>query len=148
MPRKAQAGAVYARPQQEYTLASGRPVVFKNPDFYALASGGIELPNQTKLDIWEMVYRGLPDVPKEQLLSDERYTRTLFHCAQLVTEPRVRLDDDDEEGVVERWEWILPDLLAAYSFLRWGPPKVAKDKKPGASEEVAPASGGLPPSAE
>lgn len=122
-------------PTRPYTLGSGRVVTFTQPDLFDLASGKIELPNSAKADIWHLIYRNGADDPQQQLLSDERYARSLFYAAQLVITPRVRLDDEDAEAVIDRRELSLPDLLAAYSFLRYGPPPATPQGGDGGTAE-------------
>lgn len=124
----------FTPPTQPYTLASGRTVTFTQPDLFDLASGKVDLPNSAKLDIWHLLYRAGLDDPTQQLLSDERYARSLYYAAQLVTTPRIRLDDEDDAAIIDRRELGLPDLLAAYNFLRYGPPKVAQGGEPGTDE--------------
>ncbi len=133
--------------RRDYTLASGRPVVFEQPDMLAFASGKIEMPSQAKLDVWHLLYRAGVDDPAQQLLSDERYARSLYYAAQLVITPRVRLDDDDE-GEIDRRELALPDLLAAYTFLRFGPPAPAARRDDRAGETAAHSGGDVPQGAE
>lgn len=133
---------------QPYTLASGRVVTFTQPDMFDLASGKVELPNTAKLEIYHLIYRGGMDDPQQQLLSDERYTRSLYYCAQLVITPRVRLDDEDGEAVIDRRELSIPDLLAAFRFLRYGPAALAPDRNAGAPENAVSDGGDVPQSAE
>ncbi len=125
-----------------YTLSSGRAVTFEQPDLFDLASGKVDLPNSAKRDIWDLLLRYGGDAkPDEQLLADERWIRAHFYAAQLVIVPRVRLDEDDETGVIERKELSLPDLLAVYSFLRYGPPPLAEGGQPGARQAAVVAVG-------
>jgi hypothetical protein len=130
--------ADHAPISRPYTLSSGRAVTFVQPDLFDLASGKVDLPNSAKRDIWEMLLRYAGNAkPDEQLLADERWIRAHFYAAQLVIVPRVRLDEDDETGVIERKELNLPDLLAVYSFLRYGPPPAsAQGGQFGASETI------------
>lgn len=148
MTKKADQGAEIAPITRPYTIASGRTVTFAQPDLFDLASGKVELPNSAKLDIWSLLLRGGEDDPKQQLLSDEKYIRSLYYCAQLVATPRVKLDDEDEEGVVDRREWSLTDLLASFRFLRFGPPSPPQGGEFSSGEAAASAGGGLPSSAE
>lgn len=138
----------YTRPTQAYTLASGRPVAFVQPDLFDLASGQIDLPNAAKLDIWHLLYRAGQDDPQQQLLSDERYARSLYYCAQLVISPRVKLDEDDMAAVIDRKELSLSDLLAAYTFLRYGPPKIAARTEPEPAQNTPLSGDGVPPESE
>lgn len=139
----------FAPPTTTYTLASGRVVTFTQPDLFDLASGRIELPNRTKLDIWGLLLRGGDDNPTQQLLSDETYIRSLYASAQLITTPRTRLDDeDDRDAPIDRREWSLTDLLAAFRFLRFGPPPPAARAEPGSAQAATPAGDGLPQGAE
>lgn len=146
MTKEKQPAAAYSVPtnkafgplRQEYTLLSGRVVVFEMPDLFAFANGQTQIPNSAQLDIYELLYRPAPVDPKQQLLSDQQFTRSLFYTAQLVITPHVKLDDDEEEGEIDRRELALSDLLAAFSFLRYGPARpfsTAKDTDTGASQE-------------
>jgi hypothetical protein len=138
----------FSAPTRSHTIASGRVVTFTSPDLFDLASGRIELPNQAKLDIWGLLLRGGDEDPAQQLLSDEKYIRSLYYSAQLVSTPRIRIDDEDADGVIDRREWSLPDLLAAFRFLRYGPPPAPARPEPPAAENPAPAGGGLSPEPE
>ncbi len=148
MPRTPKGAATSAPITRPYTLGSGRAVTFEQPDLFDLASGKIDIPNAAKLDIWHLLYRAGADDPQQQLLSDERYARSLYYAAQLVIRPRVRLDDEDADAVIERRELSLPDLLAAFSFLRYGPPPLADDRELGDGQAAAPAGDGVPGAAE
>lgn len=131
-----------------YTLASGRAVAFVQPDYFDLASGKVDLPNSAKRDIWELLLRyGGDATPEQQLLSDEKWIRAHYYAAQLTIHPRLKLDED-EEGEIDRKELSLPDLLAVYAFLRFGPPPAAQSRQPGSPDPASPAGGGLPPGAE
>lgn len=145
--KDAAAPAPITRP---YTLGSGRAVTFTQPDLFDLVSGKIELPNSAKRDIWELLLRYQQDTnPNEQLLADERWIRAHFYAAQLVITPRVRLDDDDPDAVIDRKELSLPDLLAVYAFLRFGPlPTAAADREHRADQAAASAGDGVPPESE
>lgn len=114
-----------------YTLQSGREVRFHTPDLFALASGQMDIPNEVAADLFQLIYRGRPAAqPVEQFLIDQKHTRSLFYAAQLVITPRVKLEDDDETGVIDRRELGMPDLGAAYSFLLFGPATVATPEPP------------------
>lgn len=132
-------------PTESYTLWSGRAVVFTYPDMWELSTGQISIPNVAKQAIWKLLLRGGDDDPQQQLLADERYVQSLYYAAQLITTPRLKLDDDDPEGVIDRKEWTLPDLLAAWRFLRFGPARRAGGAQPGAPEDAALPGGGLSP---
>lgn len=106
--------------RQEYTLRSGRSVIFEMPDLFAFANGQTQIPNSAQLDVYELLYGSSSEEPKQKLISDQQYMRSLFYTTQLVTVPRVRLEDE-EEGEIDRRELALSDLLAAFSFLRYGP---------------------------
>lgn len=125
------------------TIASGRPCRMVQPDQFALASGEIDIPNSAKRDIWELVLRYAPQSndPSEQLLADEKWVRSHYYMAQLVLEPRVKLDEDDEKGVIDRRELSLPDLLAIYDFWRFGPAKHAARDEPEPTQDAVPAVG-------
>lgn len=134
----------YGPAGQDYTLASGRPVRFEQPDLFALAQGQLDIPNQAAADIFGLIYRDRKAIdPAQQLIADQAHTRRLYEAAQLVIVPRLRLDDDDETGVVGRKEVSLPDLGAAYSFLLYGPPPPPAPPQPapdpGAAPEPTPA---------
>lgn len=146
--KDAPTATTYAPPVLPYTLSSGRPVAFTQPDLFDLASGNIELPNQAKLDVWGLLLRGGDDDPAQQLLSDEKYIRSLYYAAQLVTSPRVRLDDEDESAVVDRREWSLVDLLAAFRLLRYGVPATAARQELATGQDAALSSDGLSPESE
>lgn len=142
------APAVVSRP---YTLASGRAVTFEQPDYLELVSGKIDLPNSAKRDIWELLLRYQQDVtPDEQLIADEKWIRAHYYAAQLVIRPRVKLDDDDEEGVIHRRELSLPDLLAVYAFLRFGPAplQAPTDRERRSAEDIASVSDRVSPESE
>jgi len=113
----------YAPAGQDYTLQSGRTVRFETPDLFAIAEGRMDIPNEVAADLFQLIYRGRPPAqPVEQFLADQKHTRSLFYAAQLVIAPRIKLEDDDETGVIDRRELGMPDLGAAYSFLLFGPP--------------------------
>ena len=149
MAKKASGVAI---PSTPYTLASGREVTFTMPDLFALASGRLDVPNEAQAELFRLLYDGGFDAtPAQQLLSDQRYMRSLFHTAQLIISPRVRLDDDDADGVIDRRELALPDLLAAYSFLRYGPSKAlpaAEAGDAGAGADAGETGDAVPPGAE
>lgn len=117
------APSAYGPAGQDYTLASGRKVRFEQPDLFALASGSGDLPNTIAADIFELIYQGRRETdPVQLLLSNQQHTRKLFHCLQVIMVPRLKLDDDDPDGVVSRREVSASDLAAGYSFLSFGPP--------------------------
>ena len=121
-----QATAGVAPVSTPYTIQSGREVRFETPDLFALANGRMDIPNEVAADLFQLIYRGRPAAqPVEQFLIDQKHTRSLFYAAQLVIVPRVKLEDDDETGVIDRRELGMPDLGAAYSFLLFGPATIA-----------------------
>lgn len=133
----------YAPASAPITIASGRACLMVQPDQYALASGEIDIPNSAKRDIWELVLRynaKLAD-PAEQLLADEKWVRAHYYMAQLVLTPRLKLDDDDEKGVIDRRELSLPDLLAIYDFWRYGPARPAANPEHRDDQEAVSALG-------
>jgi hypothetical protein len=143
--------ADHAPASRPYTLSSGRVVIFEQPDLFDLASGRIDIPNAAKRDIWELLLRYQETAnPNEQLIADERWIRAHFYAAQLVIRPRVKLDDDDKEAVIDRKELSLPDLLAVYAFLRFGPAPhtTPEDREYRADQAPAPLSDGVSPEPE
>jgi len=143
--------ADYAPATRPYTLSSGRPVTMTTPPQLDLASGDINIPNQVKLDIWDLLMAGrvMVESDSERLIGRERWARAHFHMAQLVLGVRITgLADDDAEGAIDQREFSLPDLLAIYDFWRFGPPATAADNDAGPGQDAALAGGGLPPSAE
>jgi hypothetical protein len=114
--------AAYAPLTQAYTLLNGRPVQFVMPDMFAFASGSIDIPNDVQAAIYRLIYRGAESVADaQQLIYDQRWTRSMYYVAQLCIAPRVRLEAD-EEGEIDVRELMLDDLLACFSFFRYGPP--------------------------
>ena len=140
----------HAPSSSPYTLSSGRVVTFVQPDLFDLASGKIDLPNSAKRDVWDLLLRYQATAkPDEQLIADERWIRSHYYAAQLVIAPRLKLDDDDADGVIDRKELSLPDLLAVYDFLRFGPQNApATDRERGADQDLTPLSDGVPPESE
>jgi hypothetical protein len=136
---------------QAYTLLNGRAVTFEMPDLFAMASGQADIPNAAQAEIYRLLYGdGEAVAPAQQLVNDQRYMRSLFYTAQLVIRPRVRLDDE-EEGEIDRRELALSDLLAAFSFLRYGPPPALPApiyQNDRADTETAPIGGDVPSSTE
>lgn len=108
----------YGPAGQDYVLASGRKVRFEQPDLYAIAEGQADLPNEVAAEIFNLIFRGRRTVDLAQLYTaDTKHMRTLYRAAQQVIVPRLKLEDDDEDGVIGRREVSVPDLGAAYNFL-------------------------------
>ncbi len=129
----------YKPASQAYVLSSGRKVMFSTPDLYAMARGSGGIPNIVAATIFDLLYRGRRDVDPAQLfLNDQQHTQKLFNALQAIMEPRLKLDDDDEEGVVGRKEVNLADLGAGYSFLLYGPPRAAAVSEPLVSAQPPP----------
>lgn len=145
------AGSTPAPLEQDYTLLNGRAVRLVMPDLFAMANGKADIPNQAQAEVYRLLYGdGEPIAPAQQLLNDQRYMRSLFYTAQLVICPRVRLDDE-EEGEIDRRELALPDLMACFSFLRYGPPPpvpAPTDRDARTGGAAAPAGDAVPPGAE
>jgi hypothetical protein len=145
---KARATAqAYAPLTQAYTLLNGRPVQFSMPDMFAFASGNIDVPNDVQAAIYRLLYRGAESVSEpQQLIYDQRWTRSMYYVAQLCIAPRVRLEAD-EEGEIDVRELMLDDLLACFSFFRYGPPPAlpaAADQDAGQGTAVGQVDGALP----
>ncbi len=140
----------YGPASKPFVLSSGRLCTLVQPDMYELASGRIDLPNQAKLDVWDLLLRyNTTDDPTQQLLSDEKWVRSHYYAAQIALQPRLKLDDDDAEGVIDRRELSLPNLLAIYDFCRFGlPTKATAYREPGDGQDAASPSDGVPPAAE
>ncbi len=140
----------YGPASMPFVLSSGRHCMLVQPDMYALASGKIDMPNRAKLDIWDLLLRySTGDDPTQQLLSDEKWIRSHFYAAQLALEPRLKLDDDDAEGVIDRRELSLPNLVAIYDFSRFGLPSEPPARgESGDGENTALPSDGVPQATE
>lgn len=141
-------GDVFAPARKAYILSSGRPVEFVQPNLLALASGKIDLPNLTKQGIWNVLMQRLPEDSQQQLLADERWAHSHFAAAQLVLFPRLRLDEEDEEGVIDPVELSMDDLVQVYFFLHRKTPQPAQDRQLGTGETLALSGDGVPPATE
>lgn len=134
----------YGPAGQDYTLASGRRVRLEQPDLFAMAEGKADIPNAVAADIFNLLYRDRKPIdPAQQLVADQQHTQRLYYIAQMVLVPRLKLDDDDADGVIGRKEVSLVDLGTAYNFLLYGPPPPPPPAQPpadqGAATESAPA---------
>lgn len=137
------AGVMPAPLEQAYILRNGRAIRFVMPDLFAFASGKADIPNQAQAEIYRLIYGTYAEPPPEQqFIYDQRYMRSLFYIAQLVIAPRVRLEAD-EEGEIDVRELTLPDLMACFSFFRYGPSLPLSNAESGdAGAGAAPASTG------
>lgn len=140
----------YGPASMPYTISSGRPCRLVQPPLFDLASGKIDMPNSAKSDVWTLLLRySTGDDPAQQLLADEKWTRSHFYAAQLALEPRLKLDEDDEKGVIDQRELSIPDLLAIYDFCRFGlPAKPSTDRQPGNGADAGQSGDGLPSATE
>lgn len=140
MTKKQSGAASYAPLSQAYTLLNGRAVRFVMPDMFAFASGNIDIPNDAQAAIYRLIFRGDEKVTDaQQLVYDQRWSRSMYFIAQLCIEPRVKLEAD-EEGEIDVRELALDDLLACFSFFRYGPPpplSAAEDQDAGARAGAA-----------
>lgn len=128
----------YGPAGQDYTLASGRKVRFVQPNLRHMARGEGGIATEVIADALNLIYRGRQIIdPAQILLGDQRHTDALLNVAQLVMEPRLKLDDDDEEGVVDVRECTMQDLSASYTFLVFGPVAPAANPQPADAQDAA-----------
>ena len=136
---------------EAHTLLNGREVRFVMPDMFAFASGKADIPNQVQAEIYQLIYRGNDEpTPEKQFFYDQRWSRTLYYIAQMCIHPRVKLEAD-EEGEIDVRELALSDLLACFSFFRYGPPppvSAAADQNAGESAATPSTGDDVPPPAE
>lgn len=120
---KTVSGATYAPLTQDYIQTNGRPVRFSMPHPLKFANGQIDVPNQVQAEIYRLLFDPFEIIPPEkQLLYDQRYHRSMLYIYQLVCNPRVQLDEE-EEGEISALELAWPDLMAGFQFFRYGPSK-------------------------
>lgn len=149
--KKASGAETFAPLEQAYMLLNGRHVRFLMPDMFAFASGRVDMPNSAQAAIYRLIFTGVETPPPEkQFIYDQQWTRSMFYVAQLCIAPRVRLEPG-EEGEIDVRELSIADLLACFSFFRYGPPlplSFAADTHVDAGAAVAPTGDDVSPLAE
>lgn len=140
---------------QPWLLAIGRRVTFVMPDLLALASGDLDIPNESQAAIFELIYGD--DIasldPVKVLQGNRDRLRGLYELFAIVCpEARLVLDDDDRKpGDMHPRQLSWQDLTGAYTFFRLGPSvflQAAAAPQPAAAVGSAPAGDDVPPRAE
>lgn len=120
------AGAAASPLEQTRILANGTTARMKMPNMWEFANGSFDIPNAAQNDIYQLIYGGDFSVnPVAQLNFDRQRLRGMYALAAIVfVEPRVVLDTDDAvDGAIFIDSLVWGDVLAAWSFFRFGPPR-------------------------